>query len=135
MIVVDASAVVHVLQAERPDADLARAFGEAGTLHAPSLLDIKFLSALRGLVMSGKLTLDRAHAAREDFADSPLIRYPLEKLTDRIWALRNNLTVYDAAYIALAEALGCVLVTTDGKLRAACGHRAKVEVYPLTPSR
>ncbi|MER6005510.1 type II toxin-antitoxin system VapC family toxin [Nonomuraea angiospora] len=70
-----------------------------------------------------------------DFSDLPLVRYPIERLADRIWALRDNLTVYDAAYIALAEALGCTLVTTDAKLRSACGHRAEVEVYPLTPSR
>ncbi|MEV4358324.1 type II toxin-antitoxin system VapC family toxin [Nonomuraea sp. NPDC004186] len=135
MIVVDASACVHALQAERPDPDLVRTLQKAGSLHAPTLLDIEFLSALRGLVMSGKLPIDRADEARMDFSDLPLVRYPIEKLADRIWALRDNLTVYDAAYIALAEALGCTLVTTDAKLRSACGHRAEVEVYPLTPSR
>ncbi|GAA1683404.1 hypothetical protein GCM10009733_094870 [Nonomuraea maheshkhaliensis] len=64
-------------------------------------------------------------------SEAPL---PAEKLADRIRALRHNLTVYDAACIALAEALGCALVTTDAKLWSVCGHGAEVEVYPLTPS-
>ncbi|MFI7453352.1 type II toxin-antitoxin system VapC family toxin [Nonomuraea sp. NPDC049714] len=104
------------------------------SLHAPAIVDAEVLSALRGLVVSGKLPLHRANTARRDFADLPLIRYPIDKLADRVWELRNNLTVYDASYIALAEALDCTLVTTDDKLRNACGHHAAVEVYALRPS-
>jgi predicted nucleic acid-binding protein len=61
-------------------------------------------------------------------ADFPLIRYQHDLLLPRIWELRHNLTAYDAAYVALAEALGAPLLTRDRRIAAAPGHRARVEL-------
>jgi predicted nucleic acid-binding protein len=103
----------------------------AGSLHAPHLLDVEFLHALRGLVRGGKLSLDRAQDARTDFADLTITRYPVAGMGNRTWQLRDNLTAYDACFVALAEALQCPVVTCDERLSRAAGHSAVVEVYPL----
>lgn len=73
------------------------------------------------------MTEERGIQALEDFADLPLDRYPPSPFLERIWELRHNLTAYDAAYVALAEALAVPLVTRDAAL-ARAGHRARVEV-------
>ena len=69
--------------------------------------------------------------ARMDFGDLAIVRYPHEPLNDRVWELRHNLTAYDATFIALAEALDAPLVTCDGRLAAARGHRARVELFDV----
>ncbi len=79
--------------------------------------------------MAGHVSLDRARQARVDFADLPIVRYPHGPLLDRMSELRDNLTAYDAAFVALSEALDVPLVTTDAKLAAAHGHHAVVEAY------
>jgi predicted nucleic acid-binding protein len=66
--------------------------------------------------------------ALEDLADFPITRYPHTPLLSRIWELRHNVTAYDAAYLALAEALPAPLITRDAKLAAVAGHRARVEL-------
>lgn len=129
MIVLDASAVIHALEATHPNRDLIRRMTDT-SLHAPYILDAEFLHGVRGLLRGGKMTLDRANDARRDFYLLHVIRYPLGRIAERIWSLRDNLTAYDASYIALAEALECPLVTTDDKLAKASGHFAAVEVYP-----
>lgn len=63
----------------------------------------------------------------EDLADFPLTRYPHDLFLLRIWELRHNVTAYDAAYIALAEALDAPLLTRDAKLASAAGHHANIE--------
>ncbi len=78
--------------------------------------------------MSGVMTPVRSREALQDFAEIALLRYPHDILLERIWQLRNNLTAYDAAYVALAEALEAPLLTCDRKLASAPGHRARVEV-------
>lgn len=128
MVVVDTSAVLDSLAADRPEPDLAQRLATAGEWHAPHLLDVEVLHALRGLVRGRKITLDRAQDARTDFAALAIVRYPIVGLADRIWKLRDTLTAYDAAYVALAETLGCPLVTCDKGI-AGAGHRAKVEYY------
>jgi predicted nucleic acid-binding protein len=128
MIVVDASAIIHALEATHPNRDLIhRMIGTS--LHAPNLLDAEFLHGIRGLLQGRKITLDRANDARREFYLMHVIRYPLARIAERVWSLRDNLTAYDASYVALAEALECPLVTTDGKLAKAVGHFAAVEVY------
>ena len=77
----------------------------------------------------GLITESRGDQALEDLVDLSLTRYPHDMLLSRIWALRDNLTAYDAAYVALAEALDAPLVTCDTKIAAAPGHRARVEVF------
>ena len=129
MIVVDTSAILRALADEKPDDTLLRRL--AGTpMHVPHLIDVEVLHALRGLVLGRKISPDRANDARRDFAALPLTRYPMRDLGDRVWHLRNNLTAYDACYVALAEALDCPLVTSDAKLEKASGHYAEIEVYP-----
>jgi predicted nucleic acid-binding protein len=73
--------------------------------------------------------LTRADAVRADFSALRITRYPHTLLLDRMWELRENLTAYDATFVALAEVLDAPLVTTDARLAAAPGHRAAIEVY------
>lgn len=129
MLVVDTSAVLNVLVAERRDDQLVGRLADGGELEAPHLVDVEFLHALRRLVQRGELSVERATDARLDFEDLPLTRYSHEPLADRIWELRSNLTAYDASFIALAEALSCPLVTCDAALAAAPGLRAEIDVY------
>jgi predicted nucleic acid-binding protein len=85
---------------------------------------------LRRFAVRGELDAERGRAALEDLADLGLRRYPHRRLLPRIWELRHNLTAYDAAYVALAEALGAPLVTRDRRLAAAAAieSRAAIEV-------
>lgn len=129
MLVVDASAVVAALVGRpAPDRLLAR-LAEDGDLHAPHLLDIEFLHALRRLNLEGRLSEDRAIDARTDFDGLAIIRYPHVHLADLIWHLRHNLTAYDAAYVALAEVLNAPLVTCDRALADPARHAARVELF------
>jgi predicted nucleic acid-binding protein len=128
VIVVDTSAVLAVLAGRTPDRALVQRLTGDGDLHAPHLIDIEILQALRGLVRGGKLSLDRADDVRTDVADLTITRYGHEPLADRVWALRDNLTAYDAVFVALSEALGVPLITCDARLAAAPG--IAVEHYP-----
>jgi predicted nucleic acid-binding protein len=129
LIVVDASALVDLLLEKPPDPNLVARIASATELHAPHLIDIEFLSVLRRLVGKGLLDTRSAETARELFGQLPIERYPHTLLSDRVWALRNNITTYDATYIALSEALGIPLVTSDIKLAAAPGHKALIESF------
>jgi len=127
MIVVDTSAVLEaLLGTSQPVLD--RLAGD-GDLHAPHLIDVELLHALRGLVRARQLTEDRAQDARSDLRALAIIRYPHEPLADRIWELRHNMTAYDAAFVALAEALDAPLITCDAKLASAPGARADIELH------
>lgn len=127
MIVLDASAMVEALVGRAPHDDLLDVL--AGELHAPHLLDVEVMSVLRGLLLSGKLPPAAAEDARRDHFAFTVRRHDLEPLADRVWALRHRFTAYDAAYLALAEALGCELWTCDAKL-AGGGHDAQVRLVP-----
>ena len=98
-------------------------------LHVPHLFDVEVLHALRRLTLSGLVSESRCHRALKALSDLRVTRYPHAPLVHRIWELRDNLTAYDAAYVALAEALDAPLVTTDGRLARTPGHRARVELY------
>ena len=125
MIVVDASALLEVLL-NAPAS--GRLFGRNDTLHAPHVLDLEVAQVLRRYTLSGEMDAERSEQALEDLADLSLYRYPHDVFLFRIWALRRNLTAYDTAYLALAEALDAPLVTRDTALARAPGHRARVEV-------
>ena len=129
MIVVDASAVVEILLAT-PNAPAVEAqlFRPGQILHAPHLLDIEVAHALRRYAARGEVDEHRGRTALADLMDFPVIRYPHDPLLPRIWDLRNNLTAYDAAYVALAEALDVPLITRDRRLARAAGHRARIEL-------
>jgi predicted nucleic acid-binding protein len=129
VIVLDASAAIEWLLQTAVGARVEeRIFSHAATLHAPHLLDIEVAQVLRRYVRAGIITPSRGQEALEDLFDLSLTRYPHDVLLGRVWDLRNNLTAYDAAYVALAEALDAPLVTCDGKIASAAGHRARVEV-------
>jgi predicted nucleic acid-binding protein len=98
-------------------------------MHAPYLLDIEVAHALRRYALRGALSPARGAEALSDLAQLRLRRYPHLPLLPRIWALRENLSTFDVAYVALAEALDAPLVTSDAALARAPGHSARVEVF------
>lgn len=129
MIVLDASAAIEWLLQTAVGARVdERIFSRAATLHAPHLLDIEVAQVLRRYVAAGTLTASRGQEALDDLLDLSLTRYPHDVLLRRIWELRSNVTAYDAAYLALAEALEAPLVTCDARIASAPGHHARVEV-------
>jgi predicted nucleic acid-binding protein len=129
VIVVDASAILEVLLGTPAGLRvMERLFAPAETLHAPHLLDLEVVQVLRRYTFAGELSSTRGLEALEDLAEFPITRYPHDLLLPRIWELRRNLTAYDAAYVALAEALAAPLVTRDAALASTRLHRAKVEL-------
>jgi len=129
MIVVDASAIVDLIAPATPDPALRSRLLSNRDLHAPHVVDVEVLSALRGFVRRGRLSAERAADARVDLAATAIVRYPHGPLLERAWELRENLTVYDAVYVALAELLRAPLVTCDARLAAASGHDAEIELF------
>ncbi len=129
MLVVDTSAVLEALAARDPAPGLVERLAGDGDLHGPHLIDTEVLHALRRMTMNGAISDERAADARSDFAELALVRYPHQPLSDRIWALRHNLTAYDATFVALAETIGAPLITCDARLASAPGHTADVELF------
>jgi predicted nucleic acid-binding protein len=129
MFVIDASAALEILL-KTPLGKRAspRVLGQDEPAHAPHLLDIEFVHVLRRLTQTGALERLTAQQALDDLLDFPLIRYPHAELLPRIWELRSSVSAYDAAYVALAEALDVPLLTCDAKLSRSHGHRAKIEL-------
>lgn len=128
MIVVDASVIVTALADDGSDGDRARDRLRGERLAAPHLLDLEVTSAWRRLVAGGELDERRARLALADLQGLRVDRVRHEALLDRCWELRDNLTVYDAAYVALAELLDVTLLTADGKFAKTPGPRCAIEV-------
>lgn len=128
MLVVDASVVVPVLADDGDDGSRLRALVAGRSLAAPEIVDLEVASVLRRLVRRGLLTQERAVEAVRDLTDLPLQRSPHRQLLARCWELRENLTCYDAAYVALAEALAAELMTGDARLARAPGLRCRVHL-------
>lgn len=129
MLVIDTSALIaRFTQHPFPEALVQRLDADLDW-HAPHLVDVEALHVLRTLVARGALTAERAGQARTDITLAAIARYPHTLLLDRMWALRRNVTAYDAAFLTLAEALDAPLVTLDAHLGAVPGHRAAVEVF------
>lgn len=129
MVVIDASALVDALLGEQADPQLLARLEDAGELHAPHVLDVEVLHALGRLVRMEEIDDERALDVIDDLRIAPIERYAHDRLTERIWSLGGNVTAYDAAYVALAEALDLPLVTTDARLARAPGHDATIELY------
>lgn len=129
MIVLDASAALEVLL-RAPGAALLeeRLFERGQTLHAPHLIDVEIAQVLRRYALTGQMSASRCQLALDDWSGFRVERCAHEILLARVWALRENLTAYDAAYVALAEGLDAPLLTRDARLATAPGHRAKVEL-------
>jgi len=128
VIVADASVLVTALGDDGPDGDQARARLKGERLGAPEIVDLEVTSVLRRQLRSGDIDLRRAALALADLAALPLRRAPHKPLLARCWELRDNLTPYDAAYVALAEALEVSLLTGDERLARFTGPRCRIEV-------
>lgn len=114
MIVVDASAITELLlQTELGSRVEDRLYGDDQDLHAPHLLDVEVISAMRRLVHAREVNANRAQEAIEDLQMLRVIRHGHRDLAFRVWELRQNLTPYDAVYLALAESLDAALITCD----------------------
>jgi predicted nucleic acid-binding protein len=127
VIVVDASVLAVALCDDGTDGRRARGRLVGETLAAPELIDLEVVSVWRRLVAAKHMTARRATAAISDLEDLPLQRSAHRPLVARIWELRHVVTPYDAAYVALAEALNVVLVTADARLARAPGVRCEIE--------
>ena len=133
MIVVDASVLAIALGDDGPDGDQARGRLRGERLSAPELVDLEVASVWRRQIQAGQIDSRRVQLALADLVAMPLQRAPHRPLLTRCWELRDNLTIYDASYVALAEAIGVVLLTGDGRLARAAGPRCQIEVLRAVP--
>ena len=128
MLVVDASVIAPAIADGGPDGDACRARIHDRSLAAPDLLRLEAMSVFRRQLANDHLTMKQAENALQDLLDLPLVVYPTAPLLRRGWELRDNVTAYDSCYVALAEALGCPLVTADQRLASAPGTRCQFDV-------
>ncbi len=129
MIVLDASAAIEILKRGPAATDIERRlFADGESSHVPALIDLEIVQVLRRYVAAGRMSAVRGTDALDVWRQFPVLRHGHELLLPRIWALRDALTAYDAAYVALAEALDAPLITLDAKLARSPGHCARVEV-------
>ncbi len=130
MIVLDASAAVRLLLGLGSAGRIReRLRGPEESLHVPHLFDLEITQTLRRYVLAGEVSNERGLSALADLSTMRLTRYPHMPLVGRIWELKANVSAYDAAYVALAEALDAPLLTTDKRLSGAPGHNATIELY------
>lgn len=128
MIVLDASALLELLLGTAAGRAIANRIADPSIgLHVPHLVDVEVAQALRRYVRAGEFDAATGAAALEDLRSLDLQRHAHEPLLDRIWARRQNLSAYDATYVALAEALDTVVLTCDGRLARASGVARFVE--------
>lgn len=119
--VLDASAAVALLLDPGPrGAHVADLLAEAPA-HAPTLLPFEVANVLRRLRLAGKLSVAEAGLARDDLLRLPVELWPFDAVAARVQVLSGAITAYDAAYVALAEALGGRLITADQRLAGAPG--------------
>ena len=133
MLVIDASVLAVALLDDGPDGDVIRNRLRGEQLAAPALIDLEVVSVWRGLSRAGHLDPRRAELALADLRDVPIQRVEHTPLLTRCWELRENLTVYDAAYVALAEALQTTLLTGDRRLSRSTGPRCPIEIIKTHP--
>ena len=126
MIVLDASAALSGLLNAGP----ARESLAGEQLHVPHLVDSEVASGLRRHVASHRITSDNGWVALDAWRRLGLTRYAMHGLLERVWELRETLSAYDAGYVALAESLGCSLVTADARISRAPGVRCPITVVP-----
>jgi predicted nucleic acid-binding protein len=128
VLVVDASVIAPAVADGGPDGEACRARIKGQPLAAPDLLRVEAASVIRRQLASGALTPAQANNAIEDLLNLPIAVYPTAPLLRRAWELRDNVTAYDACYVALAEALGCALATADHRLANAPGARCQFDI-------
>ncbi len=129
MIVIDASALLEVLLETPAAAGVTDWIGIPGeTVHAPHLIDLEVAQVVRRLTALRLVEAERGRAALLDLASFPLHRHSHFQLLPDIWQFRNNLTAYDAAYVALSRVLDAPLLTRDGRLVSAARRYATVQL-------
>lgn len=129
MIVVDASVLANVVGDDGVDGERARReLRAAGDAAAPDLVDVESLAVLRRRWLAGTISAQRFATAIDDLMDIDIERYPTLPFLRRAYELRANVTAYDATYVALAELLGCDLMTGDRRLADASGPRCNVRI-------
>ena len=125
-IVIDASVLVDLYAgSEVAEAIATRIRGEI--LHGPVTIDAEIVHSLRRQTLAGRIDIGRAERALRRFIASPITRHPVEPLVPRMWSLRQNITAYDASYVALAESLALPLITRDRRLAHSSGHGATIQ--------
>ena len=129
--VIDASAMIELFTAKHPAKDLRRRI-LLGDLVAPQLFDLEVVQVLRKLVLWGALAETDAYDTLREIRASPIYRCDHAPLLDRVWALREAITAYDAIYVALAEQFDVPLITCDQRLANSNGHKARIELYPVS---
>lgn len=132
MLVIDASVLAVALVDDGPDGDLTRHRLLGEQLVAPALIDLEVASVWRGLARGGHVGAQRVGQALDDLRDLPMQRVEHTPLLARCWELRDNLTIYDAAYVALAETLQVPLLTGDRRLARSTGPRCAIELIEST---
>jgi predicted nucleic acid-binding protein len=125
-LVCDASAVVALLLDSGPDGQWATSALTGAELAAPSLIGFEATNIIRRQELAGLISSDQSAQAHNDLLDLTIEEWPYELLADRVWELRQNLTTYDASYVALAERVGSALVTLDKRISRAPGLRCAV---------
>jgi predicted nucleic acid-binding protein len=129
VIVADASAILELLLRTKAGAVVERRLlRRAESIHVPALIDLEVAQVLRRYLTRKEMTPLRARAAIDIMVAFPMQRYTHEPLLSRIWEHRDNLTAYDAAYVALAEGLRAPLLTCDARLANAPGIHAAIEL-------
>ena len=128
MLVVDASVLAPAVADAGSEGRRFRDRLRGQTVVGPDLLRVEVASVLRRHVARGSLTPRQADAAVDDLLALPIVVYPTAPLLPRVWELRSNVTAYDGCYVALAEAVGCPLITADRRLANAPGLRCTLEV-------
>jgi predicted nucleic acid-binding protein len=132
VIVIDASALVEFLLRSITGVTVGtRIFADDDSLHAPHLLDVEVAHAVRKFVARGVVAPERGATALQLLTDLSIVRYSHLGLLRRIWLLRDNVSAYDATYVALAESLDVPLLTCDQRLAGASNHKAKIEFFPI----
>jgi predicted nucleic acid-binding protein len=129
-LVIDASVVVAALADSGPDGRWAESLLTSDSLAAPHLLHAEASNILRRSALAGTISAEEASLADADLLDLRVELFPYAPFASRIWDLRENVTSYDAWYVAVAEALGAPLATLDGRLAKAPGPRCRFLVTP-----
>jgi predicted nucleic acid-binding protein len=127
-VVCDASAVAALLLDAGPDGQWVTDTISSSQIAAPALVTYETANVIRRQELSGQISSDQAVQAHRDLLDLAIELWPYDLLAARAWELRQNLSIYDASYVALAETADLTLVTLDERLAKAPGAKCRIAV-------